>query len=66
MAEITVTAKVTYTYDTDDGLVTDVDSALDDVTSMIDNCEVSAQDFEFQTEVQGTLPDPDEDEEEDI
>lgn len=45
MAEITVTARVTFTYDTEDGLVDNEADAIQDMTEVLDSGSLSADDF---------------------
>ena len=49
--KIKVTARVTYDYDTDDGVVDSVETALEDVSEMISTGDISAAQFEYVTQV---------------
>lgn len=49
MAEITVTATITYTYDPDDGIVTNAEQAEDDVRDLLDSGDVPSGAFTFTT-----------------
>lgn len=47
---INVTASVSYSYDTDDGLVSNEEEAIEDVRSVIDNRQVQSSDFDIEVQ----------------
>lgn len=49
MTEITVTATLTLTYDTSEGLATTPGEAIDDVRQAIDSGQFAADSFEYTT-----------------